>query len=321
MRRATLAAALTGGILLGAGAPAALAQEDTQPPTPPTNVRVTDATWQNVSLAFEPAKDNVHVPRYRVFVNGQEYPHFEFSWSQAWLSKLEAGKRYTITLRAVDSSGNVSADSEPVTATMDRWNAPTGLRATVGQDGAVALNWTSGNGDLRTQYEILDGSRLETIVPLDTPTTVTIPRLAPGTHTLEVRARGMVFTGEEPTAASRVTVTVPDRGGTDRTPPSVPANVRTFLNHRYEVFMSWDASTDNVDPSSTIRYDILTFDHRNQQWYVRESTASPGPRSGSSGARTPSGPSTPRATCPRWRHRTSDPRERAARDEIGRAHV
>lgn len=269
-RRVVLVAALAGGIILGAaGAPAALAQ-DTQPPEPPTNLRVVKRSWERITFAVDPAKDDAGIQQYVMFIDGQQHWHGDKDPSQLLVEGLEPNKSHTFTVRAIDNNYNMSADSKPLVASTTPWNPPADLRASVKADGAVELTWASGNGTDRTQYEVLEGSRLETIVPMDTATSVTIPRLAPGTHTLEVRARSMVFSGVEPTAGSRVTFTVPDRTRTDRTPPSVPANVRTFIDHRCEAFMTWSPSTDDVDPSSAIRYDVLSWDYRNEQRYVRQ---------------------------------------------------
>lgn len=264
-RRVVLVAALTGGIIVGAaGAPAALAQEDTQPPAPPTNLRVVSKTTHTTVLAVDPAKDNVAVSVYWIHVNGERFWHYTSDPSHLWVGELEPATNSTFTVTAVDTSGNESAHSQPLTASTNTWNAPANLRATNQPGGSVQLSWGSANeGEVASRFDILDGDRLETLVHDDTATSATIQHLAPGTHTIEVRARCYCSA----VASSRVTVTIPDRA--DRTPPSAPANVRTIIGRDgVPVGWAWDPSTDNVDPSSAITYDVLARDQASGQLNV-----------------------------------------------------
>jgi hypothetical protein len=83
----------------------------------------------------------------------------------------------------------------------------------------------------------------------------TMQRLAPGVHTFTVRA--MRANGDLSPASSAVTVTVGSTSA-DRTAPTAPGNVVTTLNEEaYDWTTTWTASTDDVDPQSSIAYDTL----------------------------------------------------------------
>jgi hypothetical protein len=82
---------------------------------------------------------------------------------------------------------------------------------------------------------------------------VTMERLAPGTHVFTVKA--LHVSGDLSPASSPVTVTVAPRGS-DRTAPTAPQNVLVRMDEEaYDWITTWDPSTDDVDPAPV--YDVL----------------------------------------------------------------
>ena len=51
-------------------------------------------------------------------------------------------------------------------------------------------------------------------------------------------------------------MTTEARDTTDTTPPTTPGNFNGQSFQDGETWLSWDQSTDNVDPQSVIRYDV-----------------------------------------------------------------
>lgn len=88
--------------------------DDTEPPTAPGNPRATGTTASSVSLAWDAATDNVGVTGYDVY-NGATLAA-SVTGTSATVTGLAADTEYTFTVRARDAAGNVSKDSDPVTA-------------------------------------------------------------------------------------------------------------------------------------------------------------------------------------------------------------
>lgn len=86
---------------------------DTQAPTPPGALTVTNVTPSSANLSWSAASDNVGVVRYYVYVNGSLVGSTT-SRSYA-LSGLNAGTAYTVSVTAGDAAGN---ESNPRTITV-----------------------------------------------------------------------------------------------------------------------------------------------------------------------------------------------------------
>ena len=114
----------------------------------------------------------------------------------------------------------------------------------------MSLAWNgSSNMPNAYRYHVYDGGRGEALGGLS----VTMQRLAPGTHVFTVRARHV--SGDLSPASNPVTVTVAPRGS-DQTAPTAPQNVLVTEDMvLYDFITTWDPSTDDVDPAPV--YDIL----------------------------------------------------------------
>jgi chitinase len=244
---------LAGAVCLAVGlaAPTVAAGADTQPPTAPTDLRLTSLTPTVATFAFTGSTDNVGLRWYVIRIDG--------AWSQPTTSPsrtdfggLISNTTYTATVVAVDRAGNESAPSQPVSFTTPSWAMPRGLRVTGTSGGTVSLAWDRQSDMDPYRFLVYDGGRGEVVTKIER---TTMQRLAPGVHTFTVRA--MRANGDLSPASSAVAVTV---GSTsvDRTAPTSPANVVTTLNEEdYDWTTTWEASTDDVDPQSSIAYDTL----------------------------------------------------------------
>ncbi|ACQ82357.1 Fibronectin type III domain protein [Beutenbergia cavernae DSM 12333] len=248
--RARIAAAVGAAtIALCLTAPAAVAA-DTTPPTAPSNVRILDVDPDMVTIAFTGSTDAGGLKWYTVH-NGSR-SQATTSPSRTEFGGLQSGTTYSLTVRAVDRAGNVSAPSAPVTFTTPTWPAVTGLRVTSTSGGTVDLAWDRYSAMDPYRFLVYDAGDGEALTKYER---MTLRGLAPGVHTFTVR--GFHVSGSVTAASNTVTVTVPPRG-TDRTAPSAPTNATVLLDEEsYEFTTTWTASTDPVDPPSALRYDIL----------------------------------------------------------------
>ena len=88
---------------------------DIIPPSVPTALTTTYISGTEIHLAWNSSVDNVGVYRYRVYRNGLEKG---YSTGTSYEDKnLTAGATYEYVVTAIDSAGNESGQSSPVTAT------------------------------------------------------------------------------------------------------------------------------------------------------------------------------------------------------------
>ncbi len=69
---------------------------------------ISEITRAGVKLAWPTASDNVAVTQYKIYVNGSEYKSVTSSVYEAAVTGLQAGKRYTFAVKALDASDNES---------------------------------------------------------------------------------------------------------------------------------------------------------------------------------------------------------------------
>lgn len=89
---------------------------DTTKPSVPTGLTATPASSQRIDLAWNPSTDNVAVSHY-VVLRGGEVIDPEVNGTQYAAIGLAPSTSYSFTVQAVDSSGNISNETAPVSAT------------------------------------------------------------------------------------------------------------------------------------------------------------------------------------------------------------
>jgi chitodextrinase len=95
---------------------------DTQPPTVPTSLAVSNVTQTSAMLGWAASKDNVGVAGYDVMRNGAEVAEVTSPGSQQ--SGLSCGTPYTLAVVAYDAAGNRSPQAQLVTTTTACTSAP-----------------------------------------------------------------------------------------------------------------------------------------------------------------------------------------------------
>ena len=253
-------------VLILPAAPA-YAAGDRQPPTTPTNLRVTGMTAYSVSLAWNPSTDNSGSFTYTICCSTNSSETFPGpASSRVYTAGLEPGRSYSMRMFARDAAGNVSKYSNTVTFTLPRdTTTPAKPTVTVTDVGSshISLAWSSVDDSPKLWFSVwMNGSPVRTAVR---ETSGTFGPLSPETsYTFTVQV--MDFGGNRSPVSDPLTVTTEARDTSDTVPPSTPANFRdngmSFQDG--ETWLFWDASSDNVDPPSVIRYDVYVngvFDH------------------------------------------------------------
>lgn len=116
---------------------------DLRSPAAPGNVRVIIA--DGVSLAWEPATDNVGVVRYQIYESGTLWREVTGTSTVVTTGNVLPPKVYIWAVRAVDAAGNVGPSG--FTSLGAAWTgqnpppAPTGLRVVSAAGGVVTLAW------------------------------------------------------------------------------------------------------------------------------------------------------------------------------------
>ena len=217
---------------------ASAAVPDTQSPTEPQNLGATAAAGQ-VALTWEAASDNVGVDGYRIYRGGNQVGNVDANTLAFTDTNLPAGP-HSFTVRAIDAAGNLSDPSNTATATVpdtDKPSAPSNL-AGIGSPGQVALTWDASTDNVGVTGYRVYRSGIQIASLLGNLTTFTDSGLTAGPRSYTVRA--VDAAGNLSDASNTATVTVPDS-----TKPTAPAFLRATAGTG-QVFLSWNASTDNV---------------------------------------------------------------------------
>ncbi len=98
------------------------APADTEAPTTPQNLAVTNYTRTTCDLTWGAATDNVLVTGYNLYVDGTFVKYVE-SETTGTLENLSPSTLYSVTVKAKDYNGNLSAASSPVTIRTSNFSA------------------------------------------------------------------------------------------------------------------------------------------------------------------------------------------------------
>ncbi len=167
----------------------ATTSNDTTPPTAPSGLTVQSVVGSQVLLSFTAGADDVtKEPLQQVLINGVVTPNVLSTDAPGaprplpaqrgfWVRHLEPSTTYTLTVRAVDGSGNASGVSNTATATTGPSSdtvAPTTPTLTRASDGGtdacpeeLELEWTASSDDVDPahliQYEVWINGRINEV--------------------------------------------------------------------------------------------------------------------------------------------------------------
>ncbi|KAG8432601.1 hypothetical protein GDO86_017012 [Hymenochirus boettgeri] len=183
----------------------------------PTELQVTSATPNTISIAWEAPAVSVRYYRITYSQTGGHGPENEFTvpgnFNTATIKGLNPGVSYTITVYAVTGRGDSPASSKPVTITyMTDVDQPTEMTVTDVQDHSIHVKWSPSPGPV-TGYRVTSvpkGGQGETISQVVSPdqTEMTIVGLQP-TVEYEISIYAQGETGESEPLVQTAVTTIP----------------------------------------------------------------------------------------------------------------
>ena len=225
---------------------------DTEVPSAPTNVVVTDVTTTTAKVTWSEAKDNVGVVGYNVYLNEAKVNETLITTTEYDLTALTEETNYSVKVTAVDAAENESGRSEAATFTTPKTqdteapSVPAGVTASdVTQTGAK-ITWTAATDNVGVAgYNVYLGeSRVNT-----SPVTVTEYELSGLTANTEytVTVSAVDAAGNESARSDAATFTTLEaEEEKDNEAPSVPAGVTASDVTQTGAKITWTASADNV---------------------------------------------------------------------------
>jgi chitodextrinase len=216
---------------------------DTQPPSTPTGLAVSNLTSTSATLCWNASTDNVGVVAYEL-ISGSAIAG-STSGTCTNLTYLQPSRTYFYMVQARDGAGNVSPSSTvtfttPSAQDLTPPSAPANLVWTA-DGGTVTLTWQPSTDDVGVvAYELLYGSfNLGAFAD----TTLSLIGFKPGNpYTFTVKARDAA--GNTSVASNTITVLL--EIGQDTTPPTAPTNLSTTSVTSSSVALRWTAATDDV---------------------------------------------------------------------------
>jgi glucose/arabinose dehydrogenase/phosphatidylethanolamine-binding protein (PEBP) family uncharacterized protein len=139
---------------------------DPEPPTPPTNLAVSNIKSNAATFSWTAATDNVGVVRYEINKGGNILKTVDGNTTSASVDTLTANTTYDVSVGAFDAAGNASQQSNVVTFTTPSSGdtqpptAPGNLRSTGVTANSVSLAWdasTDNSGSI-AGYDVYQGA-------------------------------------------------------------------------------------------------------------------------------------------------------------------
>lgn len=220
-----------------------LVEDDPEPPFPPDNVRVVESSPSSLTVAWDPAEDNVGVTGYRAYINN----FFEgaVSGTSYHYTGLNPETDYLISVSAYDAATNESEISFPIIGKtleedFEPPTAPSGIAVTRVTGYSIEFTWNPSIDNVGVDlYEIrLDGD----FTALVAKTNYYASGLTPGnTYEITIRAKDKV--GNYSPFSEPV---VQNTGAPDSEAPTQPTGLKSEAVTNQSIGLSWNPSTDNV---------------------------------------------------------------------------
>jgi len=137
---------------------------DTEAPTTPTNVSLSNITLTSIAVSWTASTDNVEVSGYNVYVNDVLTAQTSNSITNATIANLNTNTTYSFTVIARDIINNLSSASDAVNGTTlqdtEAPTIPTNLIISNASDSSFKVSWSaSSDNNAVTGYDVyVDGS-------------------------------------------------------------------------------------------------------------------------------------------------------------------
>lgn len=190
--------------------------DDTQAPTAPTNLSSSNITETSFTLSWTASTDNVGVTGYDVYSNGSLLG--SVTGTLANITGLTAATTYSMTVKAKDAAGNVSAASSALNVTTiagadtQAPTIPTGLASSNITETSFTLSWNASSDNIGvTGYDVYsNGSLLGSV----TGTSANVTGLsASTTYAMTVKAKDAAGNVSAASSSLNVTTSTPAGGG------------------------------------------------------------------------------------------------------------
>ena len=225
---------------------------DTEAPSAPTNVVVTDVTTTTAKVTWSEATDNVGVVGYNVYLNEEKVNETLVTTTEYDLTALTEETNYSVRVTAVDAAENESERSEAATFTTPKTqdteapSVPAGVTASDVTRTGAKITWTASADNVGVAgYNVYLGeSKVNT-----SPVTVTEYELSGLTANTEytVTVSAVDAAGNESAGSESATFTTLEaEEEEDNEAPSVPAGVTASDVTQTGAKITWTASADNV---------------------------------------------------------------------------
>jgi len=223
---------------------------DTEAPTVPVNVSLSNNTTTSIDATWTASTDNVGVTKYEIYANS--VLNGTSANNNYTLTNLDSGNTYAITVLAKDIASNASLQSSPVNGTTLTDNTaptvPSNVTITNETGTSFKVNWNASTDDSSvTSYDVfLDG----TLQGTSTTTTYTAIGLnSSTTYSVRVLAKDSANNQSEKSVAVNAITTAPTTLCGAETFENMPANSSSYstLNWTGDNGIDWSAVKSRSD--------------------------------------------------------------------------
>ncbi len=241
---------------------------DTQPPSIPLGMFATTTSSSQIYITWRAATDNVGVSGYKVYKDSA--PQTTTTNTSYLDTAVQAGNTYRYKVTALDAAGNTSGFSDEVSVSLPIQTPAnanlaqlTGVTATASTyPGQVILHWTdtaTNESSIRIFRRLANPTTQASwsLVgeAVGNSTSYADMNVPSGAVEYQVTACNSLGCGT-PSAIASVTVP-PSQSTNDTLSPSIPTGLQATSTSASQIYLSWQASTDNSGGSGVAGYQVL----------------------------------------------------------------